>query len=541
MPLPALDGTLLDGGRLELAGDVSRADPDLARERLARRPDRDLERDQPARRADRALRPHPLAEPLRPRSASTGRKRERHRLRRRRGRPAPTGSIVLDARLTWDLRRPVRRRDAGRRRAAPGPRHRRRRDRRDRPGRRAMPNFTAASLTLSRLQRLGDGAWSLWLEAIGQLASHGAAELRALLARRRHHRPRLRAGQHHRRLRLRRPARAAPPGRRRLGGAARRPSSTPSPTTAAPTTGRATRDGEQWEELGSVGIGARIDVRPWLTLTPEIARQTDGVATDTTETRPRDPLLHRRHRPLLTVRRAGRRRPGCLEAAGLERRGRGRMRILITNDDGITAPGLARRRGDRRASWPGPTARSGWWRRPSSSRASRTRSPTSARCGWSGWRTRRFAVEGSPADCVLAGALRDPQGRAARPGDLRRQPRPQRRRGHALFRHRRRRDGGGAARACARSRCRSTTGPAGAADDPFARGARARRRRWCGGCSTARAWPSAPYARLLQRQLPGGAGRRGARHCAPPSRATAPPRPSGCCRTSRRTGARSSG
>ena len=25
-------------------------------------------------------------------------------------------------------------------------------------------------------------------------------------------------------------------------------------------------------------------MRPWLTLTPEIARQTDGVATDTTET-----------------------------------------------------------------------------------------------------------------------------------------------------------------------------------------------------------------------------------------------------------------
>ena len=38
-----------------------------------------------------------------------------------------------------------------------------------------------------------------------------------------------------------------------------------------------------WESLGSVGVGARIDVRPWLTLTPEIARQTDGVATDTTD------------------------------------------------------------------------------------------------------------------------------------------------------------------------------------------------------------------------------------------------------------------
>ena len=42
-------------------------------------------------------------------------------------------------------------------------------------------------------------------------------------------------------------------------------------------------DGETAEDLGSVGIGARIDVRPWLTLTPEIARQTNGIATDTTD------------------------------------------------------------------------------------------------------------------------------------------------------------------------------------------------------------------------------------------------------------------
>ncbi len=42
-------------------------------------------------------------------------------------------------------------------------------------------------------------------------------------------------------------------------------------------------DGTTSENLGSVGIGARIDVRPWLTITPEIARQTDGTATDTTD------------------------------------------------------------------------------------------------------------------------------------------------------------------------------------------------------------------------------------------------------------------
>jgi hemolysin activation/secretion protein len=41
------------------------------------------------------------------------------------------------------------------------------------------------------------------------------------------------------------------------------------------------RDGMETEDLGSVGIGARIDLRSWLSLTPEIARQTKGTANDT--------------------------------------------------------------------------------------------------------------------------------------------------------------------------------------------------------------------------------------------------------------------
>ncbi len=44
------------------------------------------------------------------------------------------------------------------------------------------------------------------------------------------------------------------------------------------------RDGDVWETLSSAGIGARIDVRDWLTITPEIARQARGIATDTTDT-----------------------------------------------------------------------------------------------------------------------------------------------------------------------------------------------------------------------------------------------------------------
>ena len=41
------------------------------------------------------------------------------------------------------------------------------------------------------------------------------------------------------------------------------------------------RDGDRWEPLGSAGIGVRLDVRPWLSITPEIAQQLDGVPTDT--------------------------------------------------------------------------------------------------------------------------------------------------------------------------------------------------------------------------------------------------------------------
>lgn len=72
--------------------------------------------------------------------------------------------------------------------------------------------FPLGALELSRLQRLGDGPWALWLEGIGQRLGH-PAELRAVLARRQHHRPRFRARRHHRRFGLWRADRAAPYGR----------------------------------------------------------------------------------------------------------------------------------------------------------------------------------------------------------------------------------------------------------------------------------------------------------------------------------------
>ena len=71
------------------------------------------------------------------------------------------------------------------------------------------------------------------------------------------------------------------------------------------------------------------------------------------------------------------------------------MRILITNDDGITAPGLEVAE-EIAAALAGPDGEI-WVVAPaSSSPASRTRSPTSARCGSSSsgraasrWRARR--------------------------------------------------------------------------------------------------------------------------------------------------------
>lgn len=42
----------------------------------------------------------------------------------------------------------------------------------------------------------------------------------------------------------------------------------------------AARDGDRWEGLSSVGLGARIDLAEWLTLTPEIVRQTSGGPAD---------------------------------------------------------------------------------------------------------------------------------------------------------------------------------------------------------------------------------------------------------------------
>ncbi len=147
------------------------------------------------------------------------------------------------------------------------------------------PDFTLATLNLARLQRLGASDWSLWLEATGQYAFDvlpnserfglGDSTIGRGFA------PGNTTGDsgYGGRMELRRqiPAEALGP----MGVSAE--------AYGFGDYGQAydrdgTRDGTRWEPLGSAGIGLRLDVRPWLTVTPEITRQIDGRATDTTDT-----------------------------------------------------------------------------------------------------------------------------------------------------------------------------------------------------------------------------------------------------------------
>lgn len=279
LPLRALAGTVLDGGRLEISASTSHGTPDLSR---SGSDDLTVTTDETRLRAGIVV---PF---IRTRSQNLfGRLGVDWQSSESVTRFAGTdlGSTdrltVLSARLTWDLADRfggVTLVDAGLRQGldlssrieATGPAA-------------GDPQFTAATLTLSRLQRLGAAGWSLYGEAIGQLAadvlpnaerfSLGNATIGRGFA------PGNTSGDSGwgARLELRRDVAGE-----RLGGVEA------VEFYAFGDHGRAydragERDGAKWEELGSLGLGARVDVRPWLTLTPEIARQTAGVATDTTD------------------------------------------------------------------------------------------------------------------------------------------------------------------------------------------------------------------------------------------------------------------
>ncbi|MBP7003750.1 ShlB/FhaC/HecB family hemolysin secretion/activation protein [Amaricoccus sp.] len=147
-----------------------------------------------------------------------------------------------------------------------------------------VPDFTLMTLELARLQRLGQGPWALWLEGMGQYAldilpnseRFGLGD--ATIGR--GYAPGNTTGDsgYGGRAELRYGVDPA-----RLAGFAEG-----AELYAFGDYGRAydrdgERDGRRWETLASAGAGVRLDVRPWLTIIPEIARQLDGQATDTTD------------------------------------------------------------------------------------------------------------------------------------------------------------------------------------------------------------------------------------------------------------------
>jgi hemolysin activation/secretion protein len=144
------------------------------------------------------------------------------------------------------------------------------------------PDFTLATLGLSRLQRLGESPFSVWFEAIGQISANvlPAPERFALgdSTIGRGFAPGNTSGDSGWGTRIELRREVAPP--ERVAAAME--------LYAFADYGRAydrsgARDGATVERLGSFGIGARIDLTDWLTLTPEIARQSTGSATDTTD------------------------------------------------------------------------------------------------------------------------------------------------------------------------------------------------------------------------------------------------------------------
>ena len=131
------------------------------------------------------------------------------------------------------------------------------------------------------------------------------------------------------------------------------------------------------------------------------------------------------------------------------------MRILVTNDDGIHAHGPEGLRGDRaRAVRRRLGGRAGVRPVRRVAFAVAQRSAAAAR-------GRRAPLRGEGHADRLRHHGRAPHpAEAARSRAVRRQPRPQRRRGRALFRHGRGREGGRACSAFRRSRCRRPIPPA---------------------------------------------------------------------------------
>ena len=281
-PIPALTGTFLDGARLELEADISRADPDFTQSGQPQ----DLEIVQNETNLGVGLFvpfTRSRSENLFGRLALDWKDSENITVFTGPDMASEDRLLVLEARATWDVADsfggvslvdglirqglPIGTTEIGEEGPAAG-----------------VADFTLAALTLSRLQRLGDSPWALYGLAIGQYAANilpnserlslGDATIGRGFA------PGNTTGDSGfgGRVELRRGIDTA-----NAGGILEAVEAYGFLDYGRAYDRSIERDGDRWETLASAGIGARLDLRDWLTITPEIARQTRGVATDTTD------------------------------------------------------------------------------------------------------------------------------------------------------------------------------------------------------------------------------------------------------------------
>lgn len=281
VPLPGLDATALDGARLEIRGDLSDSDPDLTE---SGSPDDLILALDEWNLGAGVFVPFIRTRPqnlfgrlsLNWRDSESGTRFATDRF------TEEDRLLVAEARVTWDradrfggvtlldarLRQGI---DAGGTRiGADGPAA-------------GSTEFTALAVTLARLQRIEGTPLSVYAEGIGQMASTvlPSSERFALGGGTigRGFAPGNTSGDSGLGGRLELRGAVAP---ERLAGRIEA-----AELYAFADYGQAidrsfARDGNRYESLGSVGIGARIDLRGWLTITPEVVRQTEGRADDTT-------------------------------------------------------------------------------------------------------------------------------------------------------------------------------------------------------------------------------------------------------------------
>jgi hemolysin activation/secretion protein len=288
IPLAGLSGTFFDGGRIEFSGDASRGDPDLAKSGSPEELTVTLD--------ESNLRFGMIVPFIRTRSQNLfGRIGLGYRYSNSAtdfdldndGEIDSTTEIdrlvVLDARATWDIADSIggvtlidaefrQGLDIGSvQTSGQGPAA-------------GVPDFTLAALNVSRLQRIGTGSWSLWGEALGQYAANVLPNSERFALGNgtigRGFAPGNTTGDSGFGVRLE--------VRKLIGAESMGGNAEAAELYLFGDYGRARdrsqdRDAEKWETLSSVGIGARLDIRDWLTLTPEIAHQIDGTPSDSTD------------------------------------------------------------------------------------------------------------------------------------------------------------------------------------------------------------------------------------------------------------------